>query len=434
MDSKTNFSTEFAPASTNPQQQQQQQQQFHVHRFSNGEPSGASVELIHSLLGVNSGLPGNHISGLQPHQPQQVNRQQYTNLPLPSLDISSSVVNTNSNSRSSSIPSSNSNSNSNSGGNDSSALLEQLTLANPNLLNSILGTQQAHLIGNPFLFGLNGTGTGCGGGNTTQLSSQVHGPTSHTPLMSTYQQNNNNSLLNNNSAMVNTLGFQNIPQQNNFNPQHPHQFSNQPQSLPPFTYNSNINNSNSNEEANPSEDELNELIIEQQKHINLLETELVQARELIGKLNDYVKTLEQKAAANKKQSRYWTQDEHQRFLEAIEKFGKKDVKAIAQYVGTRNATQVRTHAQKFYAKLDRDRTGINPENKKKKKRTSKEGEESSSPHGSVDDEQEAEDDEEEPLYVDNRVAPVPTSQQHQAFEMQAESQIQQLSQQQESVK
>jgi len=33
------------------------------------------------------------------------------------------------------------------------------------------------------------------------------------------------------------------------------------------------------------------------------------------------------------QSRYWTDDEHRRFLEAIQKFGHKDVKAIANFVG-----------------------------------------------------------------------------------------------------
>ncbi len=32
----------------------------------------------------------------------------------------------------------------------------------------------------------------------------------------------------------------------------------------------------------------------------------------------------------------------------------KDVKAIAQFVGTRNSTQVRTHAQKYFMKLVMD--------------------------------------------------------------------------------
>jgi len=54
------------------------------------------------------------------------------------------------------------------------------------------------------------------------------------------------------------------------------------------------------------------------------------------------------------QPRYWTQEEHQRFLEALEKFGTRNVRAISEYVGTRNATQVRTHAQKYFLRLTRE--------------------------------------------------------------------------------
>ena len=53
------------------------------------------------------------------------------------------------------------------------------------------------------------------------------------------------------------------------------------------------------------------------------------------------------------QSRYWTDEEHHRFLEAIQKFGHKDVKAISSFVGSRNATQVRTHAQKYFMRMAR---------------------------------------------------------------------------------
>lgn len=53
-------------------------------------------------------------------------------------------------------------------------------------------------------------------------------------------------------------------------------------------------------------------------------------------------------------SRYWTPPEHKRFLEALKKFGPKDVRAIATYVGTRNATQVRTHAQKYFLRMARE--------------------------------------------------------------------------------
>jgi len=55
------------------------------------------------------------------------------------------------------------------------------------------------------------------------------------------------------------------------------------------------------------------------------------------------------------QNRYWSADEHQRFLDALEKYGQKNVKAISIYVGTRNATQVRTHSQKYFLKLEKKR-------------------------------------------------------------------------------
>ncbi|EFJ30923.1 hypothetical protein SELMODRAFT_408692 [Selaginella moellendorffii] len=53
------------------------------------------------------------------------------------------------------------------------------------------------------------------------------------------------------------------------------------------------------------------------------------------------------------ESRYWTNEERQRFKKALKTFG-TDFAAIAKFVGTRSSTQVRTHAQKYYAKLIRD--------------------------------------------------------------------------------
>ncbi|KAG2393674.1 hypothetical protein C9374_007205 [Naegleria lovaniensis] len=101
------------------------------------------------------------------------------------------------------------------------------------------------------------------------------------------------------------------------------------------------------------------LVVEQQKRIYQLEEELQRAQDYINKLQEYVTFLESEKEKNtKKQSRYWTQEEHKLFLEGIEKYGKKDVKAIASHVGTRNATQVRTHAQKYYAKIDREQKKV----------------------------------------------------------------------------
>jgi SHAQKYF class myb-like DNA-binding protein len=46
----------------------------------------------------------------------------------------------------------------------------------------------------------------------------------------------------------------------------------------------------------------------------------------------------------------WQQDEHQRFIEAILKYG-NEWKLVQKHVGTRSSTQARSHAQKFFVKM-----------------------------------------------------------------------------------
>ena len=46
----------------------------------------------------------------------------------------------------------------------------------------------------------------------------------------------------------------------------------------------------------------------------------------------------------------WTEEEHNRFLEAIYKFG-KDWKRVQEYIETRNSSQIRSHAQKYFNKI-----------------------------------------------------------------------------------
>eukprot|EP00177_Eucheuma_denticulatum_P000448 GFKZ01000781.1.p2 GENE.GFKZ01000781.1~~GFKZ01000781.1.p2 ORF type:complete len:833 (+),score=105.79 GFKZ01000781.1:243-2501(+) len=65
----------------------------------------------------------------------------------------------------------------------------------------------------------------------------------------------------------------------------------------------------------------------------------------------------------KASSRYWTADEHKRFLEGLQLYGHKDIKAISRHVGTRSATQVRTHAQKYYLRIERERVKAEQEGK-----------------------------------------------------------------------
>ena len=48
----------------------------------------------------------------------------------------------------------------------------------------------------------------------------------------------------------------------------------------------------------------------------------------------------------------WKSDEHQRFIDAIIKYG-NNWRQVQKCVGTRSSTQTRSHAQKFFEKLKR---------------------------------------------------------------------------------
>ncbi|GAM17097.1 hypothetical protein SAMD00019534_002720 [Acytostelium subglobosum LB1] len=89
--------------------------------------------------------------------------------------------------------------------------------------------------------------------------------------------------------------------------------------------------------------------------IQYLEEEINRKKETIDGLQFQLSKYEQERQDKKKQSRYWTPEEHHRFLEALSKFGHRDVKSIAAFVGSRNSTQVRTHAQKYFLRIDRER-------------------------------------------------------------------------------
>jgi SHAQKYF class myb-like DNA-binding protein len=57
--------------------------------------------------------------------------------------------------------------------------------------------------------------------------------------------------------------------------------------------------------------------------------------------------------SSKKTTGRWTKEEHQRFIEGLKKFG-KNWKQVEEFVGTRNGTQIRSHAQKFFLRLERE--------------------------------------------------------------------------------
>lgn len=50
----------------------------------------------------------------------------------------------------------------------------------------------------------------------------------------------------------------------------------------------------------------------------------------------------------------WTEDEHDRFLEGLNNYG-KNWNWVAAHVGTRKSDQTRSHAQKYFKKLSKDK-------------------------------------------------------------------------------
>ena len=51
----------------------------------------------------------------------------------------------------------------------------------------------------------------------------------------------------------------------------------------------------------------------------------------------------------------WTQEEHKSFIEAVNTYG-KNWRKVANHIGTRNPTQVRSHAQKHFLREHAKRT------------------------------------------------------------------------------
>uniref|UniRef100_A0A7S1T4I5 HTH myb-type domain-containing protein n=1 Tax=Compsopogon caeruleus TaxID=31354 RepID=A0A7S1T4I5_9RHOD len=123
---------------------------------------------------------------------------------------------------------------------------------------------------------------------------------------------------------------------------------------------------------------------EQKERISFLEKQLEQSRSEICKLRQFVETAQKSIEDNggcssgrttsKAQTpseptgrkrrkpddsrqegttRYWSKEEHDRFLKGVGLFGPKNFVEIAALVGTRTPQQVRTHSQKYEIRLMR---------------------------------------------------------------------------------
>ena len=57
---------------------------------------------------------------------------------------------------------------------------------------------------------------------------------------------------------------------------------------------------------------------------------------------------------------HWSKEEHSKFVEGIQMYG-RDWKKIVEHVGTRSSNQIRSHAQKYFLKIEKKNNRTKPQ-------------------------------------------------------------------------
>lgn len=82
------------------------------------------------------------------------------------------------------------------------------------------------------------------------------------------------------------------------------------------------------------------------------ETFVSKPKSISSSKNEYIPKV-RKPYTITKQRKKWTEEEHQKFLEALKLYGRA-WRRIEEHVGSKTAVQIRSHAQKFFSKVARD--------------------------------------------------------------------------------